>query len=401
MIEVSEALHRILSALPLLGAETVSLTEACGRISAAPVTAHLFNPPADVSSMDGYAVRAVDTAKDARLHVIGEIPAGHPSDLAVTPGTCLRIFTGSLVPDGADAILIQENTTRDGHHITVTEPVASGRFIRPKGLDFSEGQTVIPVGRKLSARDIGIAASANCPWITVRRRPRVAILSTGDEIVLPGAIVPPGSIVGSAAFMLAALLRKAGADPIILPVARDTVDSLTDSIRQLETVDLLLTIGGASVGDYDLVKKALGETGLVTDFWKIAMRPGKPLMFGQMNGTPVIGLPGNPVAVFVCSLVFVLPALRAMSGEVTKDDGIESARLAADLPANDQRFDYLRATLSRDENGVLWAKPFSRQDSSMMAPLADCDALLLRERFAPEAKTGETCRIMRLHGLVD
>lgn len=401
MIEVSEALHRILAALPLLGTETVSLTEACGRISAAPVTARLFNPPADVSSMDGYAVRAADTVEGARLHVIGESPAGHPSDRTVTPGACLRIFTGSLVPTGADAILIQENTTRDGVHIVVTEPVASGRFIRPKGLDFSEGQTVIPVGKKLSARDIGIAAAANCPWITVRRRPRVAILSTGDEIVLPGDIVPPGSIVGSAAFMLAALLRKAGAEPIILPVARDTVDSLTGSTRQLETVDLLLTIGGASVGDYDLVKKALGETGLVTDFWKIAMRPGKPLMFGQMNGTPVIGLPGNPVAAFVCSFVFVLPALRAMSGEITKDDGIESARLASDLPANDQRFDYLRATLSRDEAGVLWAKPFSRQDSSMMAPLADCDALLLRERFAPEAKKGETCRIVRLHGLVD
>ncbi|NHN88374.1 molybdopterin molybdotransferase MoeA [Acetobacter conturbans] len=401
MIEVSEALQRIVSALPVLGTETVSLLEACGRISAAPVVARLSNPPADVSSMDGYAVQAADTTRGAQLDIIGEIPAGHPSDRSVTPGTCLRIFTGSVMPEGADAVLIQENTTRESDRITVTEPVSQGRFIRPKGLDFASGQVVVPVGKRLSARDVGVAASANCPWITVRRRPRVAILSTGDEIVLPGDAVPAGAIVGSAAFMLAALLRKAGAEPVILPVARDTMDSLTTSTSQLDTVDLLLTIGGASVGDYDLVKKALGESGLVTDFWKIAMRPGKPLMFGRMGRTPVIGLPGNPVAVFVCSTVFVLPALRAMCAEVVTGDGTEPARLASDVSANDQRFDYLRATLSRDEDGTLWATPFSRQDSSMMAPLSACDALLLRERFAPEAKRGEMCRIVRFGGGID
>mgnify|MGYP001302365404 FL=1 len=401
MIEVSEALQRIVESLSLIGTETVSLTEACGRVSAAPVTARLSNPPADVSSMDGYAVRAADTQAGAKLRVLGDIPAGHPTDKAVEPGTCLRIFTGSFVPLGADAILIQENTIRDGDVVTVTEPVAAGRFIRSKGLDFSEGQVVVPAGERLSARDIGVAAAANCPWLTVRRRPRVAILSTGDEIVMPGDTVPPGAIIGSAAFMLAALLRRAGAEPVILPVAKDTVASLTESAGKIDTVDLLLTIGGASVGDYDLVKTALGETGLVTDFWKIAMRPGKPLMFGKMRKTPVIGLPGNPVAVFVCSTVFVLPALRTMCGEVTQGDGTEPARLATDLSANDQRFDYLRATLERDADGTLWATPFSRQDSSMMAPLSGCDALLLRERFAPEAKRGDICRILRFGGGVD
>ncbi|GBQ23059.1 molybdopterin biosynthesis protein MoeA [Acetobacter estunensis NRIC 0472] len=401
MIEVSEALTRILSTIAPLGIETVSLMDATGRICAAPVLARLSNPPAAVSAMDGYAVRAADATTGATLRVIGEAPAGHPSDLSVTDGTCLRIFTGSAIPAGADSVLIQENTTREGERITVTEGVTAGRFIRPQGLDFAKGQSLVPAGRRLSARDIGLAAAGNCPWLTVRRRPRVAILSTGDEIVLPGEAPPPGSIVGSAAFMLAALLRRAGAEPVILPVARDTPASLREAASGLGAIDLLLTIGGASVGDYDLVKSALGEEGLVTDFWKIAMRPGKPLMFGHLGATPVIGLPGNPVAAFVCSVVFVLPALRAMTGETVSDDGTEPAVLGCDVPANDHRFDHLRATLVRQPDGTLRATPFARQDSSMMAPLAACDALVLREPHAAAAQKGEVCRIIRFATFVD
>ncbi|NHO33850.1 molybdopterin molybdotransferase MoeA [Acetobacter fallax] len=395
MIDPSQALTRIVSDLPLMGTETVSLTEAAGRITAAPVLARLSNPPADVSAMDGYAVRAADTAAGTNLLITGEAPAGHPSDQTVTAGTCVRLFTGSVMPSGADAVLIQENTTRNSDRITVTQPVAPGRFIRPHGQDFTRGQPVIPAGKRLSARDIGLAAAAGCPWITVRRRPRVAILSTGDEIVLPGDTVPPGSIIGSAAFMLAALLKDAGADPVILPVAKDAAGDIRQATTGLGTTDMLLTIGGASVGDYDLVKAALGEAGLVTDFWKIAMRPGKPLMFGHLNGTPVIGLPGNPVAAFVCGIVFVLPALRKMTGDTTSDHGQDIATLASDLPANDLRFDHLRATLKRDGQGTLLATPFPKQDSGMMSPLATCDALILRPAHAPAASAGETCRIIR------
>ncbi|GBR07069.1 molybdopterin molybdotransferase MoeA [Acetobacter oeni] len=396
MIDPSEALTRIVSGLPLSGTETVSLMEAAGRITAAPVLARLSNPPADVSAMDGYAVRAADTTAGAELRITGEAPAGHPSAETVTAGSCVRIFTGSVIPDGADAVLIQENTTRDGDRLTVTQPVTSGRFIRARGQDFTCGQPVIPAGKRLSARDIGLAAAANCPWITVRRRPRVAILSTGDEICLPGDSVPPGSIIGSAAFMLGALLKEAGADPVILPVAKDTAGDIRQAATGLATTDMLLTIGGASVGDYDLVKAALGEAGLVTDFWKIAMRPGKPLMFGHLGDTPVIGLPGNPVAAFVCGIVFVLPALRGMSGETPSgDNGREKARLACDLPANDLRFDHLRAALTRDENGILLATPFPKQDSGMISPLATGDALILRDAHAPAAKAGEICDIIR------
>lgn len=395
MIDPSEARTRIVSGLPLMGTETVSLTEAAGRITATAVLARLSNPPADVSAMDGYAVRAADTTEGAELRVTGEAPAGHPPDQTVTPGTCVRLFTGSVMPAGADAVLIQENTLRNGDCITVTQPVSPGRFIRPYGQDFTAGLPVIPAGKRLSARDIGLAAAANCPWITARRRPRVAILSTGDEIVMPGDNVPPGSIIGSAAFMLSALLKEAGADPVILPVARDSTGDIRQATSGLATVDMLLTIGGASVGDYDLVKAALGEAGLVTDFWKIAMRPGKPLMFGHLDATPVIGLPGNPVAVFVCAIVFVLPALRKMTGETTPDNGPEKARLTCDLPANDLRFDHLRATLKRDEAGTLIATPFSKQDSGMMNPLAACDALILRAAHAPAARTGDVCDIIR------
>lgn len=401
MIEVSEARARIVSAMPLAGTETVPLTEAAGRICAAPVLARLSNPPADMSAMDGYAVQAADTQSASPLQILGEAPAGHPTALTVQAGTCVRVFTGSVVPAGADAILIQENATTSDDAIVPTEPVTPGRFIRRAGQDFATGQTVVPAGKRLSARDIGVAAAANCAWITVRQKPRVAILSTGDEIVMPGDALPPGSIVGSAAPMLAALLRRAGADPVILPVARDTLSDIGGAAGHLRGIDLFLTIGGASVGDYDLVQTALGRAGLVTDFWKIAMRPGKPLMFGQLGDTPVIGLPGNPVAVFVCGVVFVLPALRAMMGETGVEPIPEPARLAVDLPANDQRMDHLRATLSRDEQGTLRAQPVGRQDSGMMAPLAACDALILRAPHAPAARAGDICQILRFGTLAD
>ncbi|GBQ98022.1 molybdopterin biosynthesis protein MoeA [Acetobacter nitrogenifigens DSM 23921 = NBRC 105050] len=401
MIELSEARARVLSSLPLLGLETVSIADASGRVTATHVIARMSNPPADVSAMDGYAVRAADALAGSVLRVVAEAPAGHPTSTKVGPGECVRLFTGSVIPSGADAVLIQENVSREENSITVNAEPRSGAFIRPQGQDFAKGQVVVPAGRRMTARDVGVAAAANVPWVTVRRRPRVAIVSTGDEIALPGEPVPPGGIIGSVAPMLAALLREAGAEPVMIPPARDTVEDIRRATQGLESHDLVLTVGGASVGAYDLVKDALGQSGLNVDFWKIAMRPGKPLMFGRLRGTPVIGLPGNPVAAFVCSVVFALPALRSMSGQSVIEELPHKARLAIDLDANDSRFDHLRATLSRDEEGVLWATPFAKQDSGMLAPLAACDALVLRPAHAPAANRGEVCDIIRFGRMSD
>ncbi|NLI27941.1 MAG: molybdopterin molybdotransferase MoeA, partial [Acetobacter sp.] len=277
MLEVSEARSRILEAMKPTGSELVSLPEAAGRVLSQSVRANVTNPPTDVSSMDGYAVRAEDACAGRLLAVIGEAPAGHPSDLSVDPGTSIRIFTGSVMPAGAEAVVIQENTERRGANIFLTENVQAGAFIRRAGQDFAAGDILVAAGKRLGSRDIGLAAAGNTPWVSVYRRPRVAILSTGDELVMPGETLLPGGILGSAGLMLQALLRSAGADVVLLPVARDDEAEIRRLVSGLDAIDLLVTIGGASVGDYDLVQSALKAAGLRTEFWKIAMRPGKPL----------------------------------------------------------------------------------------------------------------------------
>lgn len=399
MISVEEARARILGALAPVGTETIALPDALGRVSAAPLIARRTQPPMAVSAMDGYAVRAADVRKTpTRLSVVAEIAAGSGYAGEIAPGSCARIFTGAPVPMGADTIVIQENTDPEGDDgVVVREGAASGTYVRRAGLDFEAGEALIPTGRALTARDIGLAAAMDLPWIAVHRRPRVAILSTGDEIVLPGDPIGPNQIVSSNGPALAAAVTAAGGAPTLLSIAKDDADALRAVAAGAVGHDLLLTTGGASVGKHDLVGSALAESGLALDFWKIAMRPGKPLMFGSLAGVPMLGLPGNPVSALVCFLLFGAPALRALHGRNDTDPRFETAILDAPLPENDQREDYLRARLSLDSTGTMRITPFPKQDSSMMRRLAEADALIRRAPFAQPTEPGEPVEFMRFY----
>ena len=401
MISVTEARDRILAALRPMPAEQVGLASALGRVLAEDVAARRTQPPLAVSAMDGYGVRAEDVRTlPARLTVVGYAPAGRAFEGAIGPGEAVRIFTGAPVPDGADTIVIQENTREaDGGCVDVVDGKAPrGRFVRPAGLDFAEGEVLLKAGRVLTARDIGLAAGMNLPWLKVRRKPRVAILATGDEIVMPGEPIGRDQIVSSNALALAGFVTALGAVPVDLGIAPDSADSLKTMAAGARGADLVLTTGGASVGDHDLVQSVLGEVGLEVDFWRIAMRPGKPLIFGRLNDTPLLGLPGNPVSSMVCAMIFVKPALCAMLAGDSTADGTEPARLGADLGGNDEREDYLRASLAADGDGGLIATAFDVQDSSMFANMARADCLIVREPFAPPSPRGSPIRVLRLQG---
>ena len=401
MIPVEEARARILGALQPTPAETVPLPAAWGRVLAAPVHSRVTQPPADVSAMDGYAVRAADAVLDARLRVAGSAPAGHPFAGEVGPGEAVRIFTGAFVPAGADAILLQEDAEADpaGSTVLVREAVRPGRWIRRRGLDFEDSEALLPAGRRLTARDIGLAAAANHPWLAVHRQPRIGILATGDEIALPGEPIPPGGIVSSNAHALAAMVRGAGGEPLVLPIAPDDSQAIAAAAHAARACDMLVTTGGASVGDHDLVQSALGPEGFALDFWQIAMRPGKPLIWGRLGPTPVLGLPGNPVSALVCGVVFLVPALQRLSGLPGEAPPTVTARLGAALPANDRRFDHLRARLGRAADGVPEATAFPVQDSSMLKTLARADALILRAPHAPAAEAGAMVEVIPLADL--
>ncbi len=399
MIPVEEARTRILAGIAATPAEVVALAEAWGRVLARPVLSRLTQPPRDVSAMDGYALRAADATLGATLKVVGAAPAGHPWEGTLAAGEALRLFTGSVVPDGADSILLQEDATRSGDAVTVNEAAKQGRHIRRAGQDFAAGDTLIAPGKRLNARDIGLAAAGNNAWLTVHRRPRVAILATGDEIALPGDPIPPGGIVSSNSYALAALVRAAGGDPVVLPIAPDDRAALMAAADSLHGMDLLLTSGGASVGDHDLVQEALGARGLIVDFWQIAMRPGKPLMHGRLGDVAMIGLPGNPVSSLVCAILFVVPALQKLSGLPAAAPPTVMAGLGAPLAANDKRADHLRATLSTAPDGMLVATAFPRQDSSMLRLMAQADALILRAAHAPAAEAGTMVPVIRLDAL--
>ncbi|MBX6367949.1 MAG: molybdopterin molybdotransferase MoeA [Rhodospirillales bacterium] len=397
MIPVEEALRRLLEPLRPVGTEQVAITEALGRVLAEDVAARRTQPPFDASAMDGYAVRAADVATvPARLRVIGSVPAGKSFAGTVGPGEAVRIFTGAPVPDGADAIIIQEDTEREGDTVVVKEAGVVGRHIRPAGLDFREGTVALRAGTRLNARDIGLAAAMNRPFLSVRQRPRIAILPTGDEIVMPGDPIGPSQIVSSNGIALAAFVRSIGGEPLLLDIAPDNADAVRRIAAGARGADMLLTTGGASVGEHDLVKDALGADGLVLDFWKIAMRPGKPLMVGDWRGTPMIGLPGNPVSALVCAHLFVRPAVERLSGRRIEQTATETARLARPLPANDRRQDYLRARLTAASDGTLEAHPFEKQDSSMLSLLAEADCLVVRPPLAEAAPSGTRVPIIRL-----
>ncbi|MCW3473736.1 molybdopterin molybdotransferase MoeA [Limobrevibacterium gyesilva] len=399
MISVEQARERILAGLRPTAAEIVPLASAWGRVCAAAMASRLTQPPRDVSAMDGYALRAADGTLGARLRVAGSAPAGHPWDGTLGAGEALRIFTGSIIPDGADAILLQEDATRDGDGVTVNEAVTAGRHIRRAGQDFATGDVLVPAGKRLGARDIGLIAAGNHPWVAVHRQPRVAILATGDEIALPGEPIPPGGIVSSNSHALAALVRAGGGDPVVLPVAPDDRDAIAAAADAAAGADILVTTGGASVGEHDLVQDALAARGMTLDFWKIAMRPGKPLMHGTLGGVPMLGLPGNPVSSLVTAILFLLPAIARLSGLPGAPPAVTHAGLGAALAANDHRADHLRARLEPGADGALVATAFERQDSAMLRLLTLADALILRPPHAPAAPAGATVPIIRLDTL--
>jgi molybdopterin molybdotransferase len=398
MLSVSEARRKILAAIPPTGAETIALANAHNRVLCAPLPARLTQPPADVSAMDGFALRAADGRAGSVLRIIGSAPAGHPFTGKIGPGEAVRLFTGSFVPEGADTVLIQEDATLAGDCLTVNETCALQKNIRRAGQDFSAGDVLVTAGKRLTARDIGLAAAGNHPWLTVHRRPRIAILATGDEISLPGEAIGPGGIISSNAHALAAFCAASGADPAILPIAGDSLTAIAEGADAARGADFLVTTGGASVGDHDLVHAGLASRGLKLEFWKIAMRPGKPLMFGALGAMPMLGLPGNPVSAFVCALLFLRPAIERLLGLPGDAPATESARLTAPMKPNDQREDYVRATLTRDESGWL-ATPFPVQDSGMLRTLAHAAALIHRRPHDSAQPAGAQIQIIRLDAI--
>ncbi|HEV7259095.1 MAG TPA: gephyrin-like molybdotransferase Glp [Bosea sp. (in: a-proteobacteria)] len=380
-------------------AETLPLAQCAGRVLAADVTALRTQPPFANSAMDGYAVRADDLVPGSELNVIGESAAGRSFAGSLAQGQAVRIFTGAPIPEGADTILIQENADGVGSAtIRVREGAPQGRFIRTAGLDFSRGDVLLQAGRRLDSAALGLAAAAGHPMLPVRRKPLVAILATGDELVLPGETVGPDQIVASNSFSLAAIVEQAGAIALDLGIARDNHPDLATRIGRAQDAgaDVLITLGGASVGAHDLVQEALTRKGMALGFWKIAMRPGKPMMTGRLGDMVAIGLPGNPVSSIVCGHLFVVPLIEALLGMPSADrDRSEPGILGRDMPANDEREDYLRSDLSLTAEG--WqATPFDRQDSSMLGSLAKALALAIRPAFAEPAKKGDPCRIIRL-----
>jgi molybdopterin molybdotransferase len=396
---VSDALAAVLAGVKPLPEEMIPLDEAYHHVLARDVAARRTQPPEAMSAMDGYAVRAADAAKvDAQLTVIGEVAAGRPFAGAIGAGEAVRIFTGGVVPAGADAVVIQEDTVAEGKRITIKEAAIAGRHIRPAGVDFREGDVLLRMGTRLTERDLALAAGMNHPHLPVRRRPKVAILATGDELVMPGTTPGPGQIVYSNGYALHALARQEGADTIDLGIAADTLEATTAGIRRAREsgADILITTGGASVGDHDLVQQALRDEGIAMAFWKIAMRPGKPMMHGRLGAMGVIGLPGNPVSSYVCAFLFMVPLIRALSGRAVIHHHRERAVLGRDVGANDQREDYLRARLERRDDGTLVALPVNHQDSSLLANLAAAQALLVRAPFAPKAEAGTPCEVLRL-----
>jgi molybdopterin molybdotransferase len=399
MISVTEARARILEPLRATPAETVALANAWGRVLATPVVARLTQPPVDVSAMDGYAVRAADATLGAKLRVAGAAPAGHPYPGTVEAGEAVRLFTGSVVPQGADAILLQEDAVRTDDVVEVREACTPARHIRRAGQDFSQGDVLLQPGRRLGARDIGLAAAGNHPWLTVHRRPQIAILATGDEIAMPGEPIVSGGIVSSNSHAIASLVRAGGGEPVLLPVVPDDRNAIAAVVDSLGGIDMLVTTGGASVGEHDLVQAALAERGFELNFWKVAMRPGKPLIAGRVAGTPVLGLPGNPVSALICAALFLLPSLDVLGGLTAAAPRTERAVLGVGVPQNDVRADHLRATLTIAAGGLLVATPFSRQDSGMLSLLARADALILRAPHAPPLAEGDEVEVIRLDTL--
>ena len=399
LMPVAEALARVLAHTEPLAAVATPLADAHGRVLAADLPALRTQPPANVSAMDGYAVHSQDVATaPVRLKLVGEVAAGHPFQGAVGRGEAARIFTGGVLPPGTDTIVIQENTVREGDAVLVNEAPAKGKHVRIEGLDFKRGAVLLAKGRRLSDRDLALAAAMNYPTVPVYRSPKVALLATGDELVMPGGAPGFGQIVYSNGYATMAVARREGCEVLDLGIAPDRVAETAAGVRRAREVgaDILVTSGGASVGEHDLVREALAAEGLALSFWKVALRPGRPMMHGRLGAMHVLGLPGNPVSAYVCAVLFLVPLIRQLAGRSDVVPALETARLGCDLPGNDERADYLRAVLSAGPDGIPVAIPAPVQDSSMLMPLAHADCLLVREPFAPAARAGERCAVIRL-----
>ena len=384
MISVEEALTHVLALADPTGQETVPLRIAAGRVLAEPVVAMRNQPPFPASIMDGYAV----AGEAPSYTVVGEAPAGADPVTELGSGQAVRIFTGAPVPVGATRVVIQEDVTRDADTISVRENADTKSYIREIGRDFEVGDR-IEAPRRMTPADVALAASMNAPEITVARRPVVAIIATGDELVMPGETPGPAQIIASNSFALAAIAEAEGAEARLLPIARDTRASLEAAFELTEGADLIVTIGGASVGDYDLVGEVAGALGLTRAFYKIAMRPGKPLMAGRLKGTPMIGLPGNPVSSIVCGHIFLRPLLRAMQGLPKAPLLEQTAPLAAGIAANGPRQHYMRARLG---NGALTVA--ARQDSALLTVLANANVLVVRPPQDPSRKAGDIVKFI-------
>lgn len=403
LLSVSEARSRLLDpATPIGRSEVLDLHHAAGRVLAENLIARLTQPPFDASAMDGYALRSDDAAAPgAILRVIGTASAGHRFEGTVSAGEAVRIFTGAPVPAGADAVLLQEDTEKleDGR-VRTTFAVVAGRHIRPRGQDFAEGETVLKAGQSLDFARLTLAAALNHREVVVYRKPLVAILATGDELVRPGEHPGPDQIVGSNSFGVAALARENGADVLDLGIVPDDTAQITAAVRKAQEAgaDVLVTLGGASVGDHDLVQKTLVDAGMQLDFWKIAMRPGKPLMVGTLADMHVLGLPGNPVSSMVCGLLFLEPLVCKLARRAPRNREA-LAKTVNLLRSNDRRQDHLRARLTRDDEGCLVAEAYEKQDSSMMKTFANSDCLIIRPPHAPELAPGSPCSVLLLRPL--
>ena len=393
-LSVDEALARLFALVRPMPTETVALDAAAGRVLAVDAVARRDQPPFDASAMDGYAVRANEATAGARLAVCGEAAAGRAHAGALPSGAALRIFTGAPVPEGADAVLIQEDAEAGAHGITVREPPASGAHIRQRGVDFAAGARVAAPLR-LAPRHVALLAAMNIPEVVVARRPEVALIPTGDELVMPGEVPGPDQIVASNNFGLAAMLATMGARARPCPIARDSRDSLVAALEAARGADMIVTIGGASVGDHDLVAEVFGAEGLALDFHRIRMRPGKPLMTGRIGESLMLGLPGNPVSAIVCGEIFLRPAVEAALGLPARARPRRDARLAADLPANGPREHYMRAILDQ-HGGETTVRACENQDSALLGVLSRADALLVRAPDAGPVRAGETVEVIPL-----
>jgi len=400
VISVEEALSRILSAMPIMSAEVVSLVDAHGRVLAEDVSARLTQPPFDISAMDGYAVRQADvTSAPTVLERIGEVPAGSAFEGSVEAGQTVRIFTGGRMPDGADCVVIQENTEVAGANITINKKAEPRQNVRDAGTDFAVGEVAITAGSRLGPRNVALLAAMNVPSVSVAQKPKVAILSSGDELARPGDPIGENQIVSSNSFGLAAQIKAWGGEPVDLGIAPDNENELRKRAQAAKSADMLITSGGASVGDHDLIQKVLTKDGLKVDFWKIAMKPGKPLIFGSFDGRPMIGLPGNPVSALVCAQLYLKPALAAMQGnrEAVNANTTHRVPCATDLRSNGPRQDHIRARLTNGDNGETVATPFSQQDSSQLKNLANADCLIVRKPDAEAVAEGDQVTIISLH----